>query len=125
MIVQWREQFAHGSAAIDTDHRVVIDMINDLDVAIAVASPPEVVARVLDAMAERIADHLRREDGAAAAGGGREILARVCQLRDDWRRGTRTRLDRGQLVALGRRWVSHIDAVGTGSCLSAPGSASH
>jgi hemerythrin-like metal-binding protein len=121
MIVQWREQFAHGRAAIDADHRMVVDMINELDVALAVASPPEVVGRALDVLAQRIAEHFRREDAELPAGDGaqlparpndhQEILARACRLRDDWRQGACTDFDRGQLLALARWWVSHIGRV--------------
>ena len=122
MIVQWRDQFAHGRPTIDADHRMVVDMLNELDMAIAVASPPEVVGCALDVLAQRIADHFRREEADLPACDGaqvharvldhEEILARVRRLRDEWRQGTRTVLDRGQLQALARWWVGHINGIG-------------
>ncbi len=119
MIVQWREQFTLGRAAVDADHRLIADTINDLDTAIAVASPPEVVGRALDLLAQRIDDHFRREDDEVPACDGHDrpvdhqlVLARVRRLRDEWRQGACTEFDRGQLLALARWWVDHLDAAG-------------
>ena len=51
-IIQWTPDFSVGVGSIDTDHKVLISLINQLDDAILGGEPKQTVRRVLDALSD-------------------------------------------------------------------------
>ena len=71
-IIQWTPDFSVGVASIDTDHKLLISLINQLDDAIRGGEPKETVNRVLDALLDYTNYHFTRE----------ELLMRACGYPD-------------------------------------------
>ncbi|MBX9634302.1 MAG: hemerythrin domain-containing protein [Magnetospirillum sp.] len=115
MLVCWHDDFEMGHSVSDGEHRGVIDLLNELDVSLAVSAPTEVVDRALSHLYEAVASHFRHEEadwsGAYTAHRAEhdELLGRILQLQDDWRAGAQI-LDHRTLMTLARWWLSHICA---------------
>ena len=71
-IIQWTPDFSVGVESIDTDHKVLISLINQLDDAILGGEPKQTVSRVLDALSDYTNYHFARE----------ELLMRACAYPD-------------------------------------------
>jgi hemerythrin len=71
-IIQWTPDFSVGVGSIDTDHKVLISLINQLDDAIRGGEPKQTVSRVLDALLDYTNYHFARE----------ELLMRACAYPD-------------------------------------------
>lgn len=71
-IIHWTPDFSVGVGSIDTDHKVLISLINQLDDAIRGGEPRDTVSRVLDALLDYTDYHFARE----------ELLMRACGYPD-------------------------------------------
>ena len=117
MIVEWQDCKETGIAAIDSDHRMVIDIVNELEVAVGVKSPAEVMAATLDALTRRVDDHFRREEAEFAdfdsrkverhCAEHREISSLAQGLSSAWQIAPDS-LDRTALRLFAGRWLHHI-----------------
>ncbi|CAA7612425.1 hypothetical protein [Magnetospirillum sp. SS-4] len=110
MIAIWDNRLSSGNSIIDAEHRLVLDLLNELDVAFAVGAPDEVVERALDALVRGIGRHFAR-DGQSPSGRVAEhaaIAACAHRLLHDWRAGTARAIDRRTLLNLSRRWIDHM-----------------
>lgn len=113
MLVQWHDDFDTGQAAADDEHRGVINILNELDVCLAVDAPAIVVDRTLTRLTDAVDDHFRHEEAGwtiadpAHQAEHDELLGRVLQLHDDWHAGARI-LDHRTLTALARWWLTHV-----------------
>ena len=118
MIADWEECELTGITAIDSDHRMVLAVVNELEVAIGVDSPAEVMATTFDALIRRVEDHFRREEaefaGLAVAqldrhgAEHRAIAARTHQIKATWLAGGVTALDNQALRRFAWAWLRHI-----------------
>jgi len=61
-ILEWSEALSVGFEEIDRDHRKLIDMLNDLDDAVASDRATDVVDRILDDLISYTAWHFRHEE---------------------------------------------------------------
>ncbi|CUW38356.1 conserved protein of unknown function(Haemerythrin-like, metal-binding,2-61) [Magnetospirillum sp. XM-1] len=106
MIAIWDTRFSVGNALADAEHRQVISILNEIDVACRVGAPPEVMGKALESLAQSIDAHFAhdtppRSDHLAIAASARRLL-------EAWRSGTPNALERRVLVNLARRWIDHM-----------------
>jgi hemerythrin len=117
-VVAWDDAMGVGSSVLDSDHRILIDLLNQLHDATETGQSREVVGSVLGVLAEYVEHHFRREEVMMAAVGVPDIEAhrrqhhaleaRVAALRDRYQAGERGALDE-DVVMLLKRWLTeHI-----------------
>ncbi|OAN46652.1 hypothetical protein A6A04_05955 [Paramagnetospirillum marisnigri] len=109
MIAIWDNRLSVGDAGIDAEHRLVLNLLNELDVVFAVAAPRVVVEKALEALVRAVSRHFARD--ASADGPVRTHMAyqaRVERLLRDWHSGELPVIDRSTLLSLGRGWIDHI-----------------
>ncbi|MGF1639749.1 MAG: bacteriohemerythrin [Rhodospirillales bacterium] len=61
-LINWTPDLSVGRESIDTDHQVLIGLINELDDAIRVNEPRQTVCRVLDSLLDYTDYHFGREE---------------------------------------------------------------
>ncbi|TAN80066.1 MAG: hypothetical protein EPN20_00160 [Magnetospirillum sp.] len=114
MIATWDNRLSIGDAAIDSEHRLVLNLLNELDVAFAVTAPAEVVQKALEALVRAVDRHFARNGLTAVGPAGHRIgehaalAAKVHRLLEDWRDGTLEGVEHRTLMTLGRRWIDHM-----------------
>ena len=118
MIVEWEECEVTGIARVDADNRMVVALVNELEVALAVDSPAEVMAATFDALIRQVDEHFGREEAAFAglaamradghAAEHRAIAALTRELKAAWRAGGPGALDDQALRRFARAWLHHI-----------------
>ncbi|MDO8608471.1 MAG: hypothetical protein Q7R40_18220 [Phaeospirillum sp.] len=119
MIVIWDKRLSTGDAAIDAEHRLVFDLLNELDVACAVTAPAVVVQKTLEALARTVDRHFGRNGPSEHMGGHAALASKVHRLLADWQGGIIQEIDRRTLMNLGRCWIDHM---GRRECIApAPG----
>ncbi|EME70565.1 hypothetical protein H261_07358 [Paramagnetospirillum caucaseum] len=106
MIAIWDTRFSVGNALADAEHRQVISVLNEIDVARTVGAPPEVVEKALETLARTIDAHFARDDTPRSEHLALSASAR--RLLDSWRNGAPGALERRVLVNLARRWIDHM-----------------
>ena len=117
-IIQWTPDFSVGVSSLDTDHKVMISLINQLDDAIKGGEPKETVSRVLDALLDYTNYHFAREETLMAACGYADIeahkrthgtlRAQVHDIRNRYRRNVES-IHAREVLAFLRNWLSaHI-----------------
>ncbi|CAA7623001.1 conserved hypothetical protein [Magnetospirillum sp. LM-5] len=62
MSIAWRDAMSVGDAAIDADHRHLIELINSFEAAVTAEIDHKRVARVLLALMDYTAEHFAREE---------------------------------------------------------------
>jgi hemerythrin-like metal-binding protein len=118
MTLAWSEAYAVGSAMLDSDHRILFNLINQLQDATETGQSRSVVGTVVGVLVEYTEHHFRREEAAMAAAGypnleahraiHRDLEAQVRRIRDRWNAGERTVLDDEVLVFLKKWLTEHI-----------------
>ncbi|RAU22877.1 hypothetical protein CU669_05700 [Paramagnetospirillum kuznetsovii] len=110
MIAIWDNRLSVGDAAIDAEHRLVLNLLNELDVAFAVNAPPVVVEKALEALVRAVDRHFARDADEPVGPVGRHLAfaTKVARLLDNWRQGDHRAIDRRSLLDLGRRWIDHM-----------------
>ena len=71
-LINWTADLSVGFESIDTDHQVLIGLLNELDDAVSVGESRETVGRVLDSLLDYTDYHFGRE----------EVLMRACRYPD-------------------------------------------
>lgn len=114
----WSEAYGVGNAMLDSDHRILINLLNQLHDAAETGQSREVVGTVVNVLAEYTEHHFRREEGLLAAAGyprleehraaHRELEDKVRALRDRWLGGDRSALDEEVLLMLKKWLTDHI-----------------
>jgi len=117
-IIHWTPDFSVGVSSLDTDHKVLISLINQLDDAIRAGEPRETVNRVLDALLDYTDYHFAREEALMRACGYPEIdahmrthatlRAQVHDIRDRYRRNPESMHSREVLAFLKNWLTAHI-----------------
>lgn len=62
MSIEWRDAMNIGDPSIDSDHRHLVELINDFEAAIAGRIDHRGIARVLMGLVQYTADHFTREE---------------------------------------------------------------
>jgi hemerythrin len=117
-IIHWTSEFSVGVSSIDTDHKILISLINQLDDAIRRGEPKETVSRVLDALLDYTDYHFTREEALMAACRYPDIdahkrthamlRAQVQDIRDRYRRNPES-IHAREVLAFLKNWLSaHI-----------------
>ncbi len=114
----WSEAYSVGNAMLDSDHRILLNLLNQLHDAIDTGQSRAVVGTVINVLAEYTEHHFRREEGMMAAAGypdltahqaqHRALEARVRDLRDRWHGGERQVVDEEVLTMLKKWLTDHI-----------------
>lgn len=117
-LLAWSEAYGVGNATLDSDHRILINLLNQLHDATETGQSREVVGTVINVLAEYTQHHFRREETMMAASGYPELAshqtlhhnleARVCDIRDRWNAGERSVLDEEVLTLLKKWLTDHI-----------------
>lgn len=66
-LIQWTPDFSVGVDSLDTDHKVLISLLNQLDDAIGRGEPRMTVQQVLDALYDYTVYHFSREEALMRA----------------------------------------------------------
>ncbi|WP_148207269.1 hypothetical protein [Paramagnetospirillum magneticum] len=106
MIAIWDNRYSVGHARVDAEHRQVISLLNEIDVARSVGAPPVVVEMALETLLRTIVAHFARDE--VPQGDHMAIIASARRLLDGWRGGKPEALERRALVNLARRWIGHM-----------------
>ena len=101
-IIQWTEDMSVGVDSLDSDHKMLISMINQLDDAIRGGKEPEVVGAVLSALLDYTGFHFEREEALMAACGYPDL---------DAHQRTHEAL-RAQVAAIHERFIVNTESIG-------------
>ena len=106
MIAIWDQRLSVGDATLDAEHRQLINLLNEIDVALTVRAPREVIERALVTLADSIERHLLI--GGVRSGEHVALISKARRLLEDWRQGLSLSLDRRVLMNLAQRWIAHM-----------------
>ena len=117
-LVAWNEAFSVGNAILDSDHRILINLLNQLHDAVDTGQSRDVVGSVVNVLVEYTEHHFRREEALMSAAGYPHLAEhqqthaaleeRVRHIRDRWAAGERTVLDEEMLAFLKKWLTEHI-----------------
>lgn len=109
-----------GSTLLDSDHRILVSLVNQLHEAMDSRQGYEVVASIVTVLAEYLEHHFRREEDALTRGGfpltaelardHRAFEAAVQDLRTRWQAGERDALCESVMLDL-KKWLTNHIAV--------------
>lgn len=114
----WSESFGVGNAMLDSDHRILFNLLNQLHDAVDTGQSRDVVASVVKVLVEYTEHHFAREEALLEQAGfphldghrqaHRALEARVRDIRDRWAAGERQALDE-EVLAFLKKWLTdHI-----------------
>ena len=114
----WNESYRVGNALLDSDHRILIDLLDQLHDAMETGQSRDVIGSVISVLAEYVEHHFRREEAIMAEVGfpdldvhsqqHRDLERRVIEVRDRYRAGERGALGQ-EVVELLKNWLTeHI-----------------
>lgn len=117
-IIQWTHDLSVGVDSLDTDHKILISLINQLDDAIRGGEPKETVSRVLDAVLDYTEYHFSREESLMRACAYPDIdahirthttlRAQVNDIRERYRRSQES-IHAREVLAFLKNWLTqHI-----------------
>jgi hemerythrin-like metal-binding protein len=117
-LIEWIPEFGVGVESLDTDHKVLVSLINQLDEAVAAGNPRATVQRVLDALYDYTVYHFSREEALMRACGYPDyeaharthatLRAQVADIRDRYARSPESIQSR-EVLAFLKNWLSsHI-----------------
>ncbi|MBX9635566.1 MAG: bacteriohemerythrin [Magnetospirillum sp.] len=117
-LMTWSEAYGVGNSMLDSDHRILINLLNQLHDATETGQSREVVGSVINVLLEYTEHHFRREEVLMARSGypqqaeheskHRELESRVRAIRDQWTGGNRHVLDDEVLEFLKKWLTDHI-----------------
>lgn len=118
VILAWDEAYSVGSAMIDSDHRILINLVNQLHDAMETGQSRDVLGSVLNVLTEYVEHHFHREEllmerigypeRATHVRNHRELEAKVRAVRDRWLSGDHQVLD-DEVLGFLKRWLAdHI-----------------
>ncbi|MBI3447175.1 MAG: hemerythrin family protein [Magnetospirillum sp.] len=116
--IAWGESFGVGNALLDSDHRILFDLLAQLHDATDTGQSHDVVGSVISALAEYTEHHFRREEALLAAaafpeleahkGLHRELEARVHDISRRYHAGERAALNESMMELLKKWLTEHI-----------------
>lgn len=117
-LFDWRGEFSVGIETIDTDHKFLVSLINQLEEAVAEGQGKDAVGTVLNALYDFTEYHFSREEHMMAACGYPDIdthilqhqamKAQVMEVRDNFLTGQTDGIDRAVLEFLENWMGNHI-----------------
>lgn len=117
-LLMWRESFSVGNALLDSDHHILVNLLNQLHDVVDTGQSREVVGSVIGVLAEYVEHHFRREEALLAKAGypdyvgheqsHRVLEANVRDIRDRWMAGERQALGDEVLEFLKKWLTDHI-----------------
>jgi len=102
-LMQWQDSYSVGVPLIDSDHKILVDLINQLFDAKETGQASDVVGSVLNVLLEYTETHFTREERLMARGGYPDLDAHIVEhkaLRDKVR-AIRTRFLQGERSVVG------------------------
>ncbi len=123
-LIRWQDSLMIGVASVDSDHQVLVSLLNQLAETREEGQARDVVGSVLNVMIEYAVDHFDHEEGAMASCGHpglaehqqqhRRMIARLQNFRQQYEDGRHTAVD--ELLQFLKNWlVEHIIAEDTHS----------
>jgi len=117
----WDESFSVGNGVLDADHRILFDLVQQLDEATETGQSREVVGSIIGVVVEYTEHHFRREealftataypDAASHIAEHRAIEAKAAAIRHRWNAGEREAMGE-ELLALLKKWLTdHVRVV--------------
>lgn len=61
-VIRWRDTYETGVAAVDTEHRKLVELIEAMHTSIRDKEPKETVAQVIKELVEYTQDHFKNEE---------------------------------------------------------------
>ena len=117
-LITWQDSYSVGVGAIDRDHRLIIDLVNQLHDAHETAQSGDVVTSVLNILCEYVEHHFTVEDEAMERGGypqvdqhrreHRRLSQRVREMRQLYAEGEYAAIGPEMLMFLTHWLSSHI-----------------
>lgn len=117
-MIRWRDDYSVGVDSLDTDHKLLICMINQVEQGLACNEPTRLVGGVLDALADYTLYHFAREETLMRAAGFADVdahaqchdtlAAQVREIRARYRRNPRSISVRELLSFLNNWLTTHI-----------------
>lgn len=114
----WTESYSVGNALLDSDHRILMNLVNQLQDALETGQSRDVLGSVVNVLAEYTEHHFRREEAMLARSGfpgldghraeHRRLEAEVRAVRDRWLAGDRQALGEDVLTFLKKWLTDHI-----------------
>jgi hemerythrin-like metal-binding protein len=120
-LMAWDESYSVGNILLDSDHRILFTLINQLHDAMETGQSRAVVGSILSVLAEYAQYHFQREeamfgvtpypDADAHKRQHRDLEAEVAAIRGRWTEGEREALSE-DILALLKKWLTnHIMTV--------------
>ncbi len=117
-LIEWTPEFSVGVESLDTDHKVLISLVNQLNEAITGGEPRSTVQRVLDALLDYTVYHFGREESLMRAAEYPDfdahvrthatLRAQVADIRDRYVRNPES-IHAREVLAFLKTWLStHI-----------------
>lgn len=117
-LLAWSEAYAVGNAMLDSDHRILINLLNQLQDATETGQSRTVVGTVVNVLVEYTEHHFRREEAVMEAAGYPQLEAhraahhaleeQARDIRDRWNAGDRSALD-DEVLSFLKKWLTeHI-----------------
>lgn len=117
-LVAWDESYSVGNALLDSDHHILINLLNQLYDAIDTGQSRDVVASVVNVLTEYVEHHFQREEAILNQVGFPEceshfaehriLEGRFQEMRARWISGNRQVLDEEVLEFLKNWLTNHI-----------------
>lgn len=114
----WNESYGVGNSLLDSDHRILFNLVNQLHDAIETGQSRDVVGSVINVLAEYVEHHFRREEAMLARSGFPDLAGHKAQhrmlerevgaVRDRWLAGDRQALGEDVLAFLKKWLTEHI-----------------
>ncbi len=117
-MIRWRQDYSVGVKSLDTDHKLLVSMINQVEQAVVGGEPTQRIGGVLDALADYTAYHFAREETLMRVAGFPDVdaharshdtlAAQVRDIRARYRRDPRSISARELLSFLNNWLTTHI-----------------
>ncbi|HSV29047.1 MAG TPA: bacteriohemerythrin [Candidatus Omnitrophota bacterium] len=114
----WNESYSVGNAVLDSDHHILMNLLNQLHDALDTGQSRDVVGSVVNVLTEYVEHHFQREEAILAEVGyptrddhgaqHRKLEARFRDIRDRWQAGERNALGDEVLDFLQKWLTEHI-----------------
>jgi len=117
-LFEWNDSMSVGIEVIDTDHKLLVSLINMLDEAVADGQGKETTGSVLNSLYDYTEYHFGREEKMMQACHYPDLerhckmheglKSRVMEIRDDYAKGTKAQIDADVLAFLKDWLTDHI-----------------
>lgn len=117
-LLMWNEGYSVGNPMLDADHRILVDLVNQLHDATETGQSRVVVGSVVNVLVEYTEHHFRREEAMLLAAAYPDFEShrtahialeqRLAALRDRWASGEHQVLDQ-EVLDFMKKWLTdHI-----------------